>query len=388
VKLFRQASTRRLLLLVVAAVAAVAIAGTIAMAAFGGRSQAPPAKPLAQAIHDAVTASPVEGITARIRFTNNLFPSGSLGAAGSALMTGATGRLWLAQDGRFRLELQSDAGDAQIVSDGKVVTVYDASSNTVYRAQLPADKASGKTDKGAPSVDEITKTLAELGQNANVSGAEPGTVAGQPAYTVTVSPKHDGGLVGSAQLAWDAVRGVPLRAAIYAQGDSTPVLELTATDISYGAISDSDLAVKPPAGAKTTELTAPSGKAEAKAKGKAVEGVAAVQAALPFKLAAPAKLVGLPRQTVRLVGAGDSKGALVVYGQGLGAIVVLEHKASASAGQSPLAALPKVSIGGATGHELSTPLGTVIEYQSGGVETLLAGSLPSGAAEAAARGLR
>ncbi len=52
--------------------------------------------------------------------------------SGSALMSGASGRLWVTNDGRGRLELQSDAGDAQIVWNDDEVTVYDASSNTVY----------------------------------------------------------------------------------------------------------------------------------------------------------------------------------------------------------------------------------------------------------------
>ena len=46
----------------------------------------------------------------------------------------------MADDGRFRLELQSERGDAQIASDGKTLSVYDASSKTVYRVALPAEK--------------------------------------------------------------------------------------------------------------------------------------------------------------------------------------------------------------------------------------------------------
>src|SRR5438128_662593 len=81
-----------------------------------GAGPTPPAKPLANAIHDALTGPAPDGISADITFTNNLFPSGSLtGAAGSALLSGATGRLWATNDGRGRLELQSGAGDAQIV---------------------------------------------------------------------------------------------------------------------------------------------------------------------------------------------------------------------------------------------------------------------------------
>jgi hypothetical protein len=79
----------------------------------------------------------------------------------------------------------------------------------------------------------------------------------------------------------------------------------------------------------------------------------------------------------------------VVYGQGLGAIVVVERKqdTSAGAGQSPLQSLPSVALDGLTGHELATQLGTILTWDRGGVSYILAGSVPSSAAEAAARGL-
>jgi hypothetical protein len=91
-----------------------------------------------------------------------------------------------------------------------------------------------------------------------------------------------------------------------------------------------------------------------------------------------------------LVGRTDSKAALLVYGQGLGAIAVLERKADAAAPQSgsPLQSLPKISLDGITAHELATQLGTVLEWQRDGVSYVLAGSVPPAAAEAAARSLK
>jgi hypothetical protein len=80
---------------------------------------------------------------------------------------------------------------------------------------------------------------------------------------------------------------------------------------------------------------------------------------------------------------------LVVYGQGLGAILLVEHGANSAAPQGgPLNSLPTISIDGVTGHELATQLGTVLQWQSGGTSFVLAGSLPPAAAEAAARDLR
>src|SRR5689334_975059 len=142
----RTASTRHLLAFVAVLVVAVAGAG-IAQAALTSAPKPAP-KPLDRAVYDALTAKPVQGVTARIKFTNKLLPSGALPQdTASPVLTGATGRLWLANDGRVRLELQSDAGDAQIVSDGKRFMVYDAASHTAYTGDLPQGEEPQRPDK-------------------------------------------------------------------------------------------------------------------------------------------------------------------------------------------------------------------------------------------------
>jgi outer membrane lipoprotein-sorting protein len=398
VKFLRTLPTSRLIMLIVGVLAVSAAGAAIAVAARSG-GPTPPPKPLDQAIHDALAAPAPDGVTARITFTNTLFPSGAiLGNVGSALMSGASGRLWMTNDGRGRIELQSDAGDVQIVWNTSTVTIYDASSNTVYRADLPASKgdASSTADNGAPpALADIDKLLTTLGAHATVSAAQPMNVAGQPAYSVTVSPAHDGGLLGSVELAFDAARGVPLRLAVYAQGSSSPVLGLEATDISYGAVAASDVDVSPPAGAKVVDLSSAQGASSSTDSSKAtpaITGLAAVQAAANFPVTVPDTLVGLPLKDVRLVGATDSQTAIAVYGQGLGAIVLVERSAannkSGSAGSNPLSSLPTVSLDGVSAHELATQLGTVLAWQSGGTAYVLAGSLPAAAAEAAARAVK
>jgi hypothetical protein len=387
VKIFRTLPTGRLIALI-AGVVVVAVGGaSIAVAARGGGSTPPP-KPLADAIHDALAATKPSGVTARITFTNKLFPSGALtGQAGSALMSGASGRLWL-NDGGGRLELQSDAGDVQVTWNDTKATVYDASSNTAYTFDVPAEQQEPTTtDHQAPSVADITKFLTDLSQHWTVSGAQPSSVAGREAYTVKVSPSHDGGLLGSAQLAWDAINGVPLRVAIYAQGASSPALALQVTDISFAAVPDSDVNVPPPAGAKVVDVS--SQESPGKDNGAApVVGLAAVQAAAGFPVTAPDTLVGLQRRDVRLVGPADSRSALVVYGEGLGAIVVVERPQDAKQSGGAMQALPAVTLDGVTAHELATQLGTILTWDSGNVTYLLAGSVPSSAAEAAARALK
>jgi outer membrane lipoprotein-sorting protein len=376
-------------MLIVGVLALAAGGAAIAVAASGGSGPTPPPKPLAEALHDSLAGPAPEGVTARIKFTNKLFPSGAItGQVGSALMSGASGRLWATNDGRGRLELQSDAGDVQVVWNDTEVTIYDASSNTVYRAKLPADTKSSAHEGGVPSVAKISEFLSKLGDHVSLSGAEPSNVAGQEAYTVRVSPKHDGGLLGAAELAFDSSRGVPLRLGIYAQGASTPVLELAATDITYGAVPSSDVDVTPPADAKTVDLGSLTKTANEAQSGQVrITGLQAVQAAASFPVVAPDTLVGLPRQDVRLVGNSDSKAAVVVYGHGLGAIIVVERQAQAGGNTGPMGSLPEVSINGVTAHELATQLGTALTWKRGEVTYVLAGSVPPAAAEAAARAL-
>jgi hypothetical protein len=204
---------------------------------------------------------------------------------------------------------------------------------------------------------------------------------------VSIQPKDDGGLLGSAELAWDAANGVPLRAAVYAQGQSSPVIELKATDISFGKIAASDIDVKPPANAKQVQLNPTSG-VDAQGHPTTVHGLDAVQKQVDFNVSAPDKLAGLPRKDVTLIKLGEQNGALVTYGQGLGAIAVFEHKAESTQPQKTDMRLPQVNIDGATGNELATALGTVVTFSRGGVEYTVLGSVQPVAAENAARGLQ
>ncbi|MBV9817092.1 MAG: hypothetical protein JOZ07_01935 [Solirubrobacterales bacterium] len=401
-RFLRTASTRRLLTVIVGAIVVIAAGGAIAIAAAGSGPVAQPAS-LADAAHRAAAAPAPAGITAEISFTNNLIDSSDFtGQATDPILQGATGRLWLTGN-HLRLELQSDDGDAQVLVDGRSFWVSDPTSHTVYEGMLPADSTQhAGAGHQVPSVAQIQALLAMLAQRMNISGAQPTDVAGQPAYRVSVSPRHDGGLLGQLQLAWDADRGVPLEFGIYARNNTTPVLDLKATDISYGAVAESVFAISPPSGDQVVQLAtaghatpghATPGHSARMPRGRHAQlsGVGPVAAAVPFKLNAKPSLVGLPRRGVRVLDMGDRKAALITYGQGLGGLAIIEQAAAASSRPSGGTVdglnLPTVSINGATGQELSTALGTVLRFTSGKVAYTLIQSGPAQAAEAAARAL-
>ena len=408
-KFLRTVSTQRLLAIIAGLIIAIVGGTAIAVAASNGGPK-PPAESLATALHQAAGAPAVDGITARIQFTNNLIDASDLQGT-DPILNGASGRLWISNNGQLRLELQGQNGDAQIVVNNGSFSIYDPMSNTVYKGTLPqhSGTSSSSKDDVIPTVAQIQNDINQFAQDWNLVGPTPRNVAGQPAYKIRVTPKHDGGLLGSVQLAWDASRGIPLGIAIYSNSSSTPVLELKATSISYGAVSRHVFSIKAPAGAHVVSIGSLGGgagatgamRAHKAGKGKAGKAhaqattPAQVQAKLPFTLAAPDNVVGLGRQSVSLLNWSGSPAALVTYGEGLGGIAVIEQTASAqsssqtSGGGSGLS-LPTVTINSAkniSGQELSTPLGTVLTFSTGGVDYTVLGSVPAVAANAAAKAL-
>jgi outer membrane lipoprotein-sorting protein len=319
-------------------------------------------------------------MSARIQFTNHLFEganlaSGDSGEAGrlssSPLMSGASGRLWIGAEGHARLELQSEKGDTQILWDGKTASLYDASTNTLYR-YVPVEQAepgpdgsggsstdgpsstTGTSPRGTPTVAEIEESLSHAAKHATISPATPTDVAGQAAYTVRVSPRENGGLIAGAELSWDAVHGIPLRAALYSTTSSSPTIELAATEVSYGPVAASTLDFTPPANAKVEEVTLPKHRSDADGAGS------------------------------------GEKPKVSTHGEGLASIVLLESPVKAGSKEDPtseLESLPKVTIDGTSASELPTPLGTLLTFERAGVRYVLAGSVTPASIEAFARGL-
>jgi outer membrane lipoprotein-sorting protein len=390
VNILRRLPLSRLLLTCALVVALGASATAIAFAL--GSGPTPPPKPLAQAIHDALGAAPVEGVSASVKLTDHLLEGSELASGGSGgsgggagqlsknpLLSGASGRLWIAKDGRVRLELQAEKGDTQVLYDGHTVTVYDAASNTLYKYTPPAYKSASDevvhTDVSPdgsskltivrpvkepapheiPSVAKIEEAIAKLGKHVDVSGTTPTDIAGQAAYTARISPKESGSLIGGAELSWDAVHGVPLRAALYSSTSSSPVIELAASEISYGPVDSSVFEFTPPANAKVEELKLPS-KHDANHAGSD-SGV-------------------------------SSKPEVTTHGKGITAVKVLES--TAKPGEKPLQlpeSLPKVKVNGTTASELPTALGTLLGFERSGVRYLLVGAVTPAEIEAVARGL-
>jgi outer membrane lipoprotein-sorting protein len=397
--IFRRLPTAKLLLLC-ASVVAFALAVVAVAGAVGSDPKPPPQAQLADALHTAATAPPVDGVTADIQFTNHLVGLNGLHGV-SPYIAGASGRLWWSKDGHFRIELRGqNANDSNLVVNGKDFWAYDGGSNTVYRGTLPADKKGAASEPRAkhavPTVADIQKKLDEIMKHATIAGPDPGVEANTPTYSVRVSPKDNGGLLGGVGLAWDAARGIPIRVGVYARGNSTPVLELKATDIQF-SVDQSAFAIQPPPGSKVVDVAGKKG-ADKGASGSKAKQPKPTLADVPFTVVAPTSLAGKQRTELKAVRMGDQVGAVAVYGEGLDSIVVVERPASKDAGQATPPAtggdhhgqidLPTTDVNGNQARVLETPLGGGLEWTQGNVSFVVAGSQPRSVLEAAARDVK
>jgi outer membrane lipoprotein-sorting protein len=373
--LLRRLPLSRLLLLcglvVVLGISATALASALST------GPTPPRKSLANAVHDALTATPVQGVSAHIQLTDHLLEGASLASGGgnsssaagqlasSPLLTGASGRMWIAKDGRVRLELKADQGDTQILYDGHTVSIYDGASNTLYRYTVPARTGdtsatpppTSPTHHEVPTIAKIEEAISHS-DHVSLSEAKPDDIAGQAAYTVRVTPKEPGSEIAAGELSFDAANGIPLRAAIYSShSPSSPTIELAATEISYAPVDSSVFAFTPPSGAKIEEIKPPEGAA------KSTDPSAAQSGDHPL---------------------------LSAHGQGIATVAATASKTQESTTKSPSAmteGLQKVKINGIEASELPTALGTLLSFERSGVRYVLGGFVAPSAVETVAKGL-
>ena len=200
-RLLRRISTRRLLALCAACVVGGIGATAIAMAATGG-GPTPTAEPLPVAVHDALTAPTVEGVSARIQFTNHLVSGADVQGA-DPILSGASARLWASSDGHLRLELRRTRTPRAPPAKpgafgwpsrlGLSLRVQHGLRGILSRR--PRRSGCRKLGERAAAIPRRNRAgHREAGRARMSSGAQPTDVAGQAAYTVRVEPKSNGGL--------------------------------------------------------------------------------------------------------------------------------------------------------------------------------------------------
>ena len=325
----RRASRARLVAAALATAAACGAAWVAVRELSGGPS--PPAPAGIERVRQLVaSAQRPAGMSARVSFTNNVLPGLDLGdgaAPESPLLGGGAGRLWWSPAGT-RLELQSPAGDVQVLAGPSGLRLLDAQADT--ESQLPV------------ALGGIVSALFDrfsAGGAWNPGPPRPAVVGGRPAYRVMLQPRDRSSLLAGVDVAVDAATGLPLEVAVLARGRSSPALSLSLHDVSLGAVDRSVIDV-----AAAARRDVPLG------------------AALGFL--GP---IGSPR---------------AVAGSGLSAVYA--WRTASPGGLWDL--LPRRTVDGASARELVSPLGTVLLLDRPGGTVALAGLVaPKVVEQAAAR---
>jgi outer membrane lipoprotein-sorting protein len=424
--------SRRRLLLVTAAVAALAlIVGVGTVAATGAKTLPTLTAPeiLTKMAQAGVGQQSVSG---EVAWANNLLGAIELPSnlaqtpAQSPLLGSGSGRLWVSRDGA-RIESQGSGGDkvAAVSKADHLAWTYDSATNTAKRYELPSGQETTAAPAPSTSAEALTpamieKELQAMAGVATVRELDQTTVAGRAAYVLEMTPAAADTALGAVRAAIDGETMLPLRVEVFAKGGTTPVLDYGFTSITYGPVDASLFAFTAPQGAEVTteKVAAPD---RAGDQGGAPQKISEDQAhkaqltydeaarlvdyplarargyeARPFRWAyvfaqgGPQTAAGTP--VFGMAGLDQLKiegpSSALVYGSGFGTIVLLQTKTT-DALKKQLEQVPALptSLGNGV-RMLYTPLGGVVIWEQDGTTLAAAGMVSAADMEAFVRAVR
>jgi outer membrane lipoprotein-sorting protein len=181
---------------------------------------------------------------------------------------------------KARLQVLDLLSERNYIRNGKDLWAYDASKaiaqhsvideSEVNRAEGQAlalfNANSSKLPFDVTSPSAIADyVLAQASVDSVITVGEDANIAGRGVYQLTITPRSNETLVGSATLSIDAATGLPLAARITAVGSDSPAFEVAFETIAFATPAASNFDFIPPAGATVVEVALPT-EAELRAK--------------------------------------------------------------------------------------------------------------------------
>jgi outer membrane lipoprotein-sorting protein len=254
-------------------VGALAVVGlVIAATAIGGAQATPrlPARTTAQLIAavDSTAAWP-SALTGVAQETASLdlpdLPGADDPLSGLSLLSGThTLKVWYDGPTRVRIAVPVQLGEADLRRDGNSVWLWNSRTNQATHYLLPAAVGHEPTApaQALPTPQQLAQQiLAAVGKTTTVGLKQNVTVAGQPAYQLSLAPKDSRSLIGQVTIAIDAEYSLPLQVQVFARGATSPAFSLGYTSLSFATPAASNFAFAPPPGAKVRTVTIPAGPA-------------------------------------------------------------------------------------------------------------------------------
>lgn len=241
----------------------------------------------------------VDGLQGTLTFRADLglppLPVPSLGSADlGSLVTGThTLRVWYANPGQARIALLGRDNETDIVTNGTDLWIWSSRDRTALHAQLPQGGIGGLVGAllgrgplaglpGGSALPDLADMASEAGRPAVAVLPTPGstdaerlaalalalleafdtdvttdngaTVAGRPAYQITITPRDTRTLIKSIVLAVDAEAKIPLRLAVLTRDGGAPAFEVAFTELRLGRPDPAQFEFKPPLDTNVVEV--------------------------------------------------------------------------------------------------------------------------------------
>ncbi len=251
------------------AVAAVGMVIAGSAIAHGQATPALPARTTAQLL--AAVGNPAAlptAMTAVVQETASLglpdLPGSSDPLSGISLLSGShTFKIWYDGPARVRVAVPVTMGETDLRRDGNSAWLWDSQTNQATHYILPAGAGTSEPSVPAQSVPtppELAKQiLAAVGSSTTVALRQNVTVAGQPAYQLSLAPKNSRSLIGQVRIAIDASDSLPLQVQVFARGAASPAFSVGYTSLSFTRPAASNFTFSPPPGAKVKTVTVAAG---------------------------------------------------------------------------------------------------------------------------------
>ena len=269
----------------VAAVALIGIGPLVQAVTASAHGSLPP-RTAAQLLVD-VSHAKVQALSGTVVETTDLglpaLPTiggrGGDAASFSSLVSGShTMRLWYGGPHQQRLALLGQLGESDLVRNGTDLWAWSSHSNTATHWTVPADHGSSEvpaSPAGAPTTPQqaAQAALKAIDPSTQVSTDPTATVAGRPAYVLSLVPRDSRSLVGSVRIAIDGATHIPTRVQVFAEGATTPAFQVGFTSFSTATPDASIFGFTPPPDATVKEGVLPT-KAGHRSHGAPTNGTA------------------------------------------------------------------------------------------------------------------
>lgn len=169
---------------------------------------------------------------------------------------------------RARVQVLDPMSERDFIRNGSDIWYYDASKQSAsHHALTPSELApdKGGWTGGTTSLPFDINSPASIA-NYLISQASPTTtfsvgrdarVAGEAAYTLTMTPETADSLIGHITISIDGTNGLPLAVAVTAVGTTQPAFSVSFDSITFAKPAASIFAFTPPAGTTVTQVATP-----------------------------------------------------------------------------------------------------------------------------------